>query len=233
MENKNNYVVYIHINKINGKSYVGQSSNLQKRWRNNGEDYQKSPYFWNAIQKYGWDNFEHIVLLDNLTKEEADLYEDYYINEYKSRYNENGYNIREGGSRGALAEETKKKISKIMKDKGLWKGDLNPRHLDPLYGERNGMYGKHHTEETKEKISEALTGRKLSEEHKQAIREFMNTKHPRAKKVRCIETGEIFLSARKAAEAYNTSHSCIARVCNGERKTTSGKHWEWVEDDIN
>ena len=61
----------------------------------------------------------------------------------------------------------------------------------------------------------------------------MNTKHPRAKKVRCIETGEIFLSARKAAETYHTAHSCITRVCNGERKTTLGKHWEWYNNDIN
>ena len=61
----------------------------------------------------------------------------------------------------------------------------------------------------------------------------MNTKHPRAKKVRCIETGEIFLSARKAAETYHTAHSCITRVCNGERKTTLGRHWEWYNNDIN
>ena len=61
----------------------------------------------------------------------------------------------------------------------------------------------------------------------------MNTNHPRAKKVRCIETGEIFLSARKAAEAYNTAHACITRVCNGERKTTKGLHWEWYDDNTN
>ena len=56
----------------------------------------------------------------------------------------------------------------------------------------------------------------------------MNENHPRAKRVRCIETGEEFLSARKAAEAYHTTHTCITRVCNGERKTTLGKHWEWI-----
>ena len=92
------------------------------------------------------------------------------------------------------------------------------------------MYGKHHTEETKEKISKAKKGKPMAEETKEKIRDFMNTQHPLAKKVRCIETGEIFLSARKAAEAYNTSHTCITRVCNGERKTTQGKHWEWYND---
>lgn len=229
------YCVYIHINRSNNKTYVGQTDNLTRRWRNNGIEYEKCPYFYHAIEKYGWNNFDHIVLISNLTKEEADKYEQFYIDYYHSRYNENGYNIREGGSHGALAEETKEKLRKIAQAKGLWKGELNPRHIDPLFGERNGMYGKHHSEETKAKISAAKTGQHLSEEHKQKISNFMNEKHPRAKKVRCIETGEIFLSARKAAEAYGTAHSCIARVCNGERKTTLGKHWEWYieENDIN
>jgi hypothetical protein len=93
------------------------------------------------------------------------------------------------------------------------------------------MYGKHHSEETKQKISQALQGRTVSDEQKEKIKNYMNTSHPRAKKVRCIETGEIFLSARKAAEAYHTTHTCISRVCNGERKTTKNLHWEWYMDD--
>ena len=235
--NQNQYSVYAHINKISGKVYVGQTNNIQRRWRNNGIEYYKydkldkdqSP-FWKAIKSYGWDNFEHIILKENLTLEEANYWEDYYMHFYHSKYNENGYNVRDAGSNGELSEQTKEKLSQIAKKKELWKGDRNPRHLDPLCGERNPMYGKHHTEETKQKISNANKGKQLSDEHKQKIADFMNTNHPRAKKVRCVETGEIFLSARKAAEAYHTSHSCITRVCNGERKTTLGKHWEWIEE---
>lgn len=225
MDNK--YCIYIHINKVNGKTYIGQTKDIARRWRNNGIEYEKSTYFYSAIQKYGWDGFEHIILLDNLTKTQADDYECYYIDLYHSKYNENGYNLRDGGMGGQIADATKQKLSEIAKQRGAWKGELNPRHINPLYGEQNGMYGKHHTDETKQKISEALKGRKLSDERKQEISNYMNTNHPRAKKVRCIETGEIFLSARKAAEAYNTAHTCISRVCNGERKTTCGKHWEW------
>ena len=38
-----------------------------------------------------------------------------------------------------------------------------------MFGERNGMFGKHHSEETKEKISKAMKNRVLSKEHKEKI----------------------------------------------------------------
>lgn len=227
----NNYCVYIHINKINNKKYVGQTHDLKKRWQNNGVGYKKCRYFNFAIEKYGWDNFEHIVLKDNLTKSEADYWEKYYIEFYQTKYNENGYNIREGGN-GELSTETKEILSTKMKEKAQWAGEKNPRHNDPLYGERNGMYGKHHTEETKQKISEAKKGKEISEEQKEKIKNFMNTSHPRAKKVQCVETGEIFLSARKAAEKYGLGNSTISRICNGERKgSEKTKHWIWYEEE--
>ena len=70
------YKVYVHINKINGKLYIGQTSedNPENRYKN-GKNYMRCPYFHNAILKYGWDSFEHIILVDNLTKELADIVE--------------------------------------------------------------------------------------------------------------------------------------------------------------
>ena len=64
-----NYCIYMHKNKINGKVYIGQSCNINVRWH--PSSYQSSSYFFNAIQKYGWENFEHIILFENLTVEEA------------------------------------------------------------------------------------------------------------------------------------------------------------------
>ena len=69
---RNDYVVYIHKNILNGKVYVGQTCNLSERWRNNGKNYFNSIKFYNAIKKYGWDNFTHEVVYSNLNKQASD-----------------------------------------------------------------------------------------------------------------------------------------------------------------
>lgn len=120
MEERNNYI-YCHTNKINGKKYIGRSfQNPQKRWRN-GEGYKGSPYFYHAIQKYGWDNFEHTILLDNLTLEESYLQEKKFIEMYNSANPEKGYNISFGGdgcSGRIYSEEEKRVIGERSKTYG-------------------------------------------------------------------------------------------------------------------
>lgn len=92
------YKVYVHINKINGKRYYGITcQNINERWRNgkgykNHKNSKKDTYFYNAINKYGWDNFTHEVLFDNLSKEEACLLEQCYISLYDTTNRNKGYN---------------------------------------------------------------------------------------------------------------------------------------------
>ena len=63
--NNKNYCVYQHTNKINGKIYIGITCQKpEKRWGSQGRKYEECPYFWKAIQKYGWENFEHKILFD-------------------------------------------------------------------------------------------------------------------------------------------------------------------------
>ena len=73
-ENLTNWCVYMHTNKQNNKKYIGISSNIKKRWANQGVNYYDQ-VFGLAIQKYGWDGFVHEILFENLTKEEACLKE--------------------------------------------------------------------------------------------------------------------------------------------------------------
>ena len=51
-----------------------------------------------------------------------------------------------------------------------------------------------------------------------------------SKRVKNLDTGEIYKSAREAAETANINHSCITRVCRGEGKKAGGFHWAYIED---
>ena len=92
------YCIYIHKNRQNNKVYIGQTCQKpQRRWKK-GKGYKNCYYFFNAINKYGWDSFEHIILKQHLTLEEANYWEKYYIQKYNSTNPQFGYNIREGGN---------------------------------------------------------------------------------------------------------------------------------------
>ena len=64
------YIVYMHISPSK-KKYIGITSlPTEKRWKN-GNGYKKQPYFHRAINKYGWDNFQHIIIARGLSEEDA------------------------------------------------------------------------------------------------------------------------------------------------------------------
>lgn len=81
----------------NDKKYVGLTKqNVKKRWAN-GRGYRVQSHFYNAILKYGWENIEHIVVAENLTKEEAGRLEQELIAKYKTCDRRCGYNKSLGG----------------------------------------------------------------------------------------------------------------------------------------
>ena len=143
------FKIYAHVNKSNGKVYIGQTCKpVHYRW-NDGKGYIGCKYFWNAIQKYGLDNFEHLILFEVNNQELANISEQFLIQKYKSNNPNYGYNILSGGSNmcgennpnygNKYSEETKKRLSQISK-KRLSNKENHPR------------YGVKLSEETKEKI---------------------------------------------------------------------------------
>lgn len=93
---KNNYCLYKHTSPSN-KVYIGiTQQSVEKRWQN-GYGYKTNHHFWNAIQKYGWNNFEHAVLIENLTEKEAKKLEKEYIALFNCCNTKYGYNKTEGG----------------------------------------------------------------------------------------------------------------------------------------
>ena len=113
MEKK--WTVYCHQNKINGKKYIGITCcSIKTRWGTNGSRY--AFYFGNAIQKYGWDNFEHFILYRDVSKDFAITLEKLLIEAFNTQDTQFGYNLTAGGE-GALtpSQSTRNKLSAIRK----------------------------------------------------------------------------------------------------------------------
>ena len=117
------YTIYIHRNKINNKAYIGQTCNLKERWK--PKNYKHNSHFYGAIQKYGWDNFEHIIFASGLSLEEANHMEALLIALYDTLNPSVGYNLRPGGNNSSPSAETRKRLSEA--NKGVQAGAKNPR----------------------------------------------------------------------------------------------------------
>lgn len=251
----NNYLVYKHT-APNGKVYIGVTGQtVEKRWKK-GRGYCENPYFFKAIQKYGWDNFKHEILFHSLTKEEAEEIEINLIREYDSANHEKGYNIALGGRTALHTEESKQKTSVSVT--GFWADPANRARMS------KAMAGVKRTAESRKRIGEAQKKRfervderkRISERQKGSTRseiakartsetlkafyakpenkaaymkahEGVNRK-THAKRVICIETGEIFEAVVDAEKKTNTDHRNIIAVCKGKRKRAGGYTWAYA-----
>lgn len=194
----NNYIIYKYTSP-SGKVYIGQTSQKIYKRSRGGAGYVHCKYFYAAIEKYGWENFTREILKESLTLNEANYWEQYYIQFYHSNDRTKGYNITSGGNNHTLSEEGREKLSENMTKNNPMR---NP--------------------EIAEKVAQKRRGVKLSQ---QACNNISNG---HKKQVECIETGEIFESRQAAAKAYKVSPSGIGRAAIGEQKTSAGKHWRYI-----
>lgn len=112
------FYVYMHVNTVNGKRYIGITRDCEKRWRN-GSGYYKNKHFNDAIKKYGWDAFDHIVLYWNLSKEDACQLEKDLISFFDTQDKRYGYNLTNGGEHFKHSEESKQLMSERKKGQKL------------------------------------------------------------------------------------------------------------------
>lgn len=125
------YCVYMHTNKINGKKYVGITSKEPKKRWHGGSGYKNNKHFYQAIQKYGWNSFEHEVVSSGLTAEEAGEMEKFLIKQYKTTDSEYGYNICAGGQLNILPESSYKKISEANRGRKVSDDTKKKREKNP------------------------------------------------------------------------------------------------------
>lgn len=213
--------VYVHINKTNGKRYVGITSlDVNDRWRN-GDGY-KTQIFGRAIDKYGWDGFEHIIVKDSLTAEEANKLECRLIAEWRTQDSEYGYNVVDGGGgvRGfKFSAESKAKMSESAKHRNICYADRK-KH-PPISeatrqkmsannaGANNPNYGRKHTGEALQKMSETHS--------KRVAMVGENDEHIR-----------VFSSATEAANHIGVCKTSVAKCCRGLISTCKGYRFQYV-----
>ena len=172
------YAVYVHIFP-NGKRYVGISRDVKHRFRN-GKGYQHQKIMYCAIQKYGWNNVETLILYDHLPEEEAKQREIETIALYKTTDRRYGYNQTfggEGGNGRVESEENKKRFGERMSQ--LHKGvPLSDKHKQKI-SERLRGKPKSYSDEGRQRIIESNRTRqhtkqtrdKTSERTKMAMKE--------------------------------------------------------------
>lgn len=251
------YCVYKHTSP-NGKSYIGMTKQTpEKRWQN-GLGYRNQTRFYRAILKYGWENFTHEILANELSLSEAENLEKQLIAKHKSSDKRFGYNVESGGNcKKGISKESLEKMKRSMaspsyKEKILaanarrWETPGAREHMRELFsGERNPMYGRKMSEEHKRKLLEAsknavrkpkygednnMYGKHHSEETKRKISESrLGSKNWRAKTVLCVETGDVYGSVKDAFRETGIHFSSIAKCCCGVNLTAGGFHWKYVE----
>ena len=135
--------IYLLTCTVTGKKYVGQTrQKLEARIRSHKSSKVKRGVDV-AIQEYGLENFT-VEVLETCPVDKLNEREKFWIRELNTR-TPNGYNLTDGGNRDSSAsEETRARIS--------------ANHAD-FSGEKNGFYGKHHSEEAKRKMSLAKKGK--------------------------------------------------------------------------
>ena len=163
--------IYKRVNKVNGKSYIGQTNGGWKWYKGGGT------YLLKAIKKYGEENFTWDVLIC-CEQEELDKYEEFFIAYHKTLLKEGGYNAtpKAHGGNNAFADKTPEEMAEIVdkrqKSRSWYKGDAI-------------------TAETRQKLSDAAKGRNMGEENTSykgtSTEELLNT---------IIQTGTLLDTSR-------------------------------------
>lgn len=223
MSDNGNYKIYIHRNKINGKNYIGQTcQDLEKRWGRNGIGYKENKVFFNDILNYGWSNFEHSLLQHNLTKEEANKLENYYINLFDTTNSFFGYN----SIKAANNKEEKEEVN-IIKEEPKPVLKIQPKQ-EPQQAVHSIFFNK--------PITKLLPGAKLQD--------VPRSKAVNGRKGRPVYSPELNLFFESAANAYiflgmEKTNSRIAKACQDpEMKLTCGihpktglpLHWRYLDE---
>lgn len=232
-------IIYKATNLINGKIYIGQTTvGLKKRkLRHLEENKRDKGIFKKALKKYGDDNFKWEIIDKANNIEELNEKEIFWIKHHKSMYNEYGYNLRIGGSRGTFNEATRKKMSEIGKQRA--KEPNERKRLQEMRKLSNGFKGWRHLAEAKQKMSEKKKNipswnkdLKLSEEHKNNLSKSHIGKSSWNKGIPCRYETKKKLTLNSPHRKISQSIAYRLKFINKNMEVPLG-YWKQVANSLN
>lgn len=198
--------IYKIVNLVNGKIYVGQSINIQKRWYQHKSDYNKEggcPILYAAIRKYGIENFSFEVI-EECSLELLDEREKYWISQMNT-LNPNGYNIALGGATRGNTIYDYEVLAKAYMELGSSKKVAEKFNCD-----FKTVLNACHIMEIPMSSTKERAVYQIDKDTEEIIACFAN----------------IHIAYR---EGLNRPYdSSISRVCRGIRKTAYGYKWKYI-----
>ena len=204
--------IYKITNKINGKSYIGLSTNIEERFKKHRQK-QGDKILYSAFQKYGIENFDFSII-ELCSSELLSEREKYWI-AYYDTYN-NGYNATLGGEgnckinhqdviqdflKTGSCKETADNLGITSHTVGriLTSNDIPHR----AFSECGGL--------NKKSVGQFSKDGKF-------IQEFSSQE----------EAAKYLVSIGKTKASINTIRGHIGQNCAGKEKTSYGFVWKWL-----
>jgi len=197
----------------NGRIYIGQSIDIEKRW-----DIHKGLYsnddtkLIRSFKKYGVNNHK-FEIIEECSKEFLNIKEKYWVNFYNSI--KEGLNIEEGGNGKSMSDKTKQKISKAKTNHECYKNsDRNRKISEKLIGrEKTWKKGKE------------KQGKKQTEEFQSHLRQL------HCKEIIQYDLENNFIkewpSIKTAADELNIHRESIGSVLRNKAKTAGKYKWKY------
>ena len=202
-------VVYLIVNLLNGKMYVGQTVQpLEVRFDQHS---RADTVIGNAIRHYSKKNFRYGVIKSCASKAELDKWEKFFIAALRCKA-PNGYNLTDGGEGAVGLKRTPEHNAKIA---AAQKG----KHLPPetcakislaVSGENNPNYGKPMSDEHRAKIAAAHVGKRHTNEARARMSVIKRGYSP-------------FKNLLAELDAHQMSYASLAKLMGRSRVNISSK----------
>lgn len=229
-----NYTVYVHISP-SCKRYVGITSlSCFEKWKS-GLGYRTQPYFWRAIQKYGWKNIEHYILFDSVNLSFAKEKEKELIRLWDTTNPKYGYNSTNGGDCCTYFGNTK--IDMYDRNGNLINSFNDIRSARKYLLERYNLDVKYFSIISSCKGHTLIIGNQFVFRYggETFDKYRVNYKEKGLEVVQYNKNGEIikeFLSIAEAEKKTGIQSSSISAVCSGKRYNAGGFIWRYKEDNF-